>query len=390
MVVLVVLLIAGFLSNPVYAQSGTDGNAQCMACHSNPGQTKTLPNGDLLNIAIDPELMAASVHAGLPCQACHANITGFPHPEVTAQSAQEYALTFKDACTQCHQNEATAEQDGAHAKLLAEGNTNAPTCANCHDPHTTLPIQTDADGRLAAKEHAASALVCANCHSTIYDEYAKSIHGAGVVSETNTDSPSCIDCHGVHNTAGPNSVTEFRLTSPLLCAKCHTNKTMMSKYGLTTDVMSSYIADFHGTTVQIFARTDPDQQLNMPVCIDCHGVHDIMSTKDPEHGLQIKQNVLVTCQKCHPDATDNFPDSWLNHYNPSPTKFPLVYYVDLVYKILIPTVLGVMAIYVGTDVIGRIRNKNKKCEPAQPDEVVAASSPEEVKGESESGEVKNG
>ena len=36
----------------------------------------------------------------------------------------------------------------------------------------------------------------------------------------------------------------------------------------------------------------------------------------------------------------------MSHYVASPTKFPLVYYVNLFYKIFIPTVIGGMLIFV--------------------------------------------
>ncbi|HBA92864.1 MAG TPA: hypothetical protein DCZ08_14370 [Anaerolineaceae bacterium] len=134
----------------------------------------------------------------------------------------------------------------------------------------------------------------------------------------------------------------------------------MDKYGLSTQVMETYIADFHGTTVTLFEKVDPDQQTNMPVCFDCHGVHDIRRADDPEKGLQVKENLLSTCQRCHPDATSNFPDSWLSHYIPSPEHAPLVYYVGLVYKILIPLVLGAMALFILTDIYRKVSRKRKK------------------------------
>ncbi len=97
-------------------------------------------------------------------------------------------------------------------------------------------------------------------------------------------------------------------------------------------------------------KTITDQETNKPVCYDCHGVHDIKRADDPEKGLQVKENLLVKCQKCHPDASDNFPTAWLSHYIPSPDHYPLVYYVNLFYKFFIPTVLGGMAILVVLDV----------------------------------------
>jgi hypothetical protein len=134
----------------------------------------------------------------------------------------------------------------------------------------------------------------------------------------------------------------------------------MDKYGLSTNVLSSYIADFHGTTVTLFEKVEPDQLTNKPVCYDCHGIHDIRASDDPEKGLQIKENVLVACQRCHPDATANFPDSWLSHYIPSRDKAPLVYYVNLVYQILIPLVLGAMGVFVLSDIYRKIRTRGRK------------------------------
>jgi hypothetical protein len=111
--------------------------------------------------------------------------------------------------------------------------------------------------------------------------------------------------------------------------------------------------------VTIFERTAPDQETNTPVCVDCHGFHDIKSTDDPEKGIQVKDNLVKTCQKCHPDADESFSGSWLSHYIPSPTKAPLVYYVNLFYKILIPTVIGGMILYVISDIVRRQIEKRK-------------------------------
>ena len=124
-----------------------------------------------------------------------------------------------------------------------------------------------------------------------------------------TTTPMChraITCHGVHNIADPRT-TKFLLNSPQLCASCHTDKVRMSKYGLNMDVYNSYVADFHGTTVTLFEQRAPDQLPNKPLCIDCHGTHKISSVKDPKKGLEVKENLLATCQKCHPGASANFP-----------------------------------------------------------------------------------
>jgi len=139
----------------------------------------------------------------------------------------------------------------------------------------------------------------------------------------------------------------------------------MSKYGLSTNVLTSYVADFHGTTISLFEKTEPGQKSNTAVCYDCHGIHNILSVDDPQKGLAVKENMLSACQKCLPDATTNFPSSWLSHYMPDKSTYPLVYYVDLFYKILIPSVLGIMAIFIASDIYRLIRTARRKLIPVE-------------------------
>jgi hypothetical protein len=81
---------------------------------------------------------------------------------------------------------------------------------------------------------------------------------------------------------------------------------------------------------------------------------------DPAAGVAIKQNLLLKCQRCHPDvSTDNFTNAWMSHYVPSPQEETLVYYVNLFYKIFIPGVLGGMLFFVITDIYRRVINRRK-------------------------------
>ncbi len=199
--------------------------------------------------------------------------------------------------------------------------------------------------------------MCELCHAQVFELYKQSIHGAALIGEGNPDVPSCTDCHTVHSTQGP-STGSFHLFSPQICADCHADEELMSQYGISTDVFDNYVADFHGTTVLLFEKTAPDQETNKPVCIDCHGVHDMRQVDDPESTV-IKENLLTTCQKCHPDATADFPTSWIGHYQPDLQNAPVVFFVKLFYTILIPTVLGAMAIFVASDAGRRIVNRRK-------------------------------
>ena len=74
----------------------------------------------------------------------------------------------------------------------------------------------------------------------------------------------------------------------------------------------------------------------------------------------VKENLLTTCRRCHPDATANFPDSWVGHFQPSANRYALVYYVNLFYRILIPAVIGGMALFVMLDAARRVYNRFRR------------------------------
>jgi hypothetical protein len=130
----------------------------------------------------------------------------------------------------------------------------------------------------------------------------------------------------------------------------------MAQYDITTNVFNSYLSDFHGTTVALFEQTAPDVAANQAVCYDCHGVHDI-ARADAANSRVIRENLLATCQQCHPDATADFPNSWVGHFPPTLQSHPLLFVVDSFYKILVPLVVGGFAFLVLTDIIRRVRQR---------------------------------
>ena len=340
-------------------QDDKPGNDFCLACHQEEGKTKKIGN-DELSVTINPIEFGLSVHGseGLVCVDCHTDISDYPHPKVTEKNARAFTLSFLDTCKECHEEQATKVQDSVHQVAFDEGNVNAAVCMDCHNPHTQRRLTGKTSGELTPSARLTIPETCAQCHTDIYDTYKTSVHGKALTEEGNTDVPTCIDCHGVHNIQDPRTVT-FRNSTPFLCAKCHTDESIMSKYGISTNVLNSYVSDFHGTTVKLFEEQFPDQPTNKPVCTDCHGLHDISRVDDPQTGIAMKENLLVKCQRCHPDATANFPSAWMSHYEPSPEHFPIVYYVNLFYKFFIPAVLGGMIFFVLTDIYRRIVNRMK-------------------------------
>jgi formate-dependent nitrite reductase cytochrome c552 subunit len=336
------------------SQDDKTSDETCLACHQQQGMTTQIGEQPL-PLTIDSARFEASVHGteNIACVDCHTNITGFPHPEVTASSPRDFSLELYPTCQQCHTEQYQKVLDSVHQTALAAGNTNAAVCTDCHNPHTQSRLTNKDTGELLLGARLVIPQTCAKCHSTIYETYRASVHGTALTEEGNQYVPTCIDCHGVHNIGDPTSNT-FRNSTPYLCANCHTNETIMKQYGISTNVLSTYVADFHGTTVKMFEENYPDQPTNKPVCTDCHGVHDIMRPDNPEAGIAFKKNLLIKCQQCHPDATTaTFTDAWMSHYEPSPQVFPLVYYVNLFYKFFIPAVIGGMLFYVLTDIYRR-------------------------------------
>lgn len=324
-------------------------NTTCLGCHSIPGLGVELSSGEILPLTVDPQAYNASVHGGQTCVSCHTNITGYPHPKVTANDRRSFQMERYQQCQTCHAEQYRESLDSNHARALAAGNRQAAICTDCHGSHT---ISNPKQPRQKIST------TCQKCHSTIYDQYAESVHGAALLENSNPDVPVCTDCHGSHTQEDPTTAA-FRLKSPNICGNCHANAALMQKYGISTQVFNTYVADFHGTTVTLFEKQHPDQPTNKAVCTDCHGVHDIKQVSD-QNASVVKENLLVTCQRCHPDATANFPDSWVGHFVPDRNNYPLVYYVNLFYQILIPTVIGGMAVFVGLDYLRKLINRFSK------------------------------
>jgi hypothetical protein len=348
------------VASPVLQENLSIGNDTCLACHSKPFTTMDLEDGTQLGLYVPPDTYNHSVHgeSGIACVQCHTTVGNYPHPPFSAQNQRDVTLKLNEVCARCHSSQHDKTMDSVHAKALAEGNTNAAVCTDCHGAHSVERMTDPATNALLPEMRTRIPEICARCHNVIYQQYANSVHGSALEDENNTDVPTCISCHGVHNIVDPTSAA-FRIASPLICARCHTDPTVMDKYGISTDVLNTYVSDFHGTTVAIFAKEHIDQQTNKPVCFDCHGVHDIKNIDDPQSGIAIKEHLLARCQVCHPDANANFPSAWLSHYIPSPQKYPLVYWINVFYLLFIPGVLGGMAILVGLDAADWLRKRSK-------------------------------
>ncbi|MEW6718106.1 MAG: hypothetical protein AB1345_11470 [Chloroflexota bacterium] len=67
----------------------------------------------------------------------------------------------------------------------------------CHIDITGFPHQEVTVRTRIAK-------TCERCHSEIYKLYEQSVHGAALIGKGDSNVPTCTDCHTVHNLASPN------------------------------------------------------------------------------------------------------------------------------------------------------------------------------------------
>ncbi len=150
---------------------------------------------------------------------------------------------------------------------------------------------------LATAVTAASAadISCLACHEKERALYAPSAHAqAGL---------TCVDCHGgdpkatditAHATDNFKRPDNKKAIAEL-CASCHGDVRRMNPYGLPTDQLDRYKTSKHGE--QLFEHNDQ----KVAVCIDCHGVHDILKVKSPQAHVY-PTNIPQTCGRCHGDA----------------------------------------------------------------------------------------
>ncbi len=319
----------------------------CLSCHGQPGLSMDLVSGEKLQLYVDPQIMANSIHGNkLLCTDCHTSITAYPHPKRNINTHREYSIAQYELCKQCHFANYTKSLDSVHYQVLSKGGTNTPLCTDCHGAHN-VGEPNQPRSKISA--------TCSKCHLNINSQYIQSVHGKALIEDNNYDVPVCTDCHPSHTIEDPRTPA-FRSQSIDLCSNCHSDKNLMSKYNISTNVVQTYLQDFHGSTVALMSKENRDIWVKTAVCTDCHGVHDIKMVNDAESRV-IKDNMVATCAKCHPDSSTNFPEAWLSHYEPTISKAPLVFLVQWGYRIMIPVIIVGILIHILIDLWRALTNR---------------------------------
>jgi uncharacterized protein with PIN domain len=405
-----------------YTQGMAD--ADCLKCH----QEKGLRAKDGRTLFVDEREHQQSRHAKVACSQCHSGVN------VSFRRPCE-AITTKVDCGACHTEIAQQYARSRHGKLLLDGDQNAPSCKECHGTHGTL-------GRLQGSSPTFATNVpqlCGRCHREgekaavryqgpqhrIVESYTESIHGKGLLKSGLTVTATCTSCHTAHGvlprTDPASSVNRAHV--PDTCGRCHhgiqeefeqsvhhelvgkTDKELpvcndchsahtirrADAEGFKLDIMQkcgrchgeiakTYFDTYHGKVSQLgYTKTAK--------CYDCHGAHDIHKIADPRSHLS-RQNVVATCQKCHPGASRRFAGYLSHATHHDPQKYPWLFW----------TFWGMTGLLVGTFVVGgahtllwlpralQMRKELKEAEEAEEREIeekkrAAAASGETAPGE---------
>jgi uncharacterized protein with PIN domain len=359
-----------------YTQGMAD--ADCLKCHGEKG----LRSRDGRSMAVSGQDLQHSRHVKVACSQCHSGVNvsrvrpcetiqtkvdcGACHTEVAQQYAHSrHGKLMLDgdpnapSCTECHGTHgiegrlsgssptfptnvpglcARCHREGQRAALryqgpqhgiieaytesihgkglLRSGLTVTATCTGCHTAHSVLP-RTDP---LSTVNRANVPETCGKCHHGIQEEFEKSVHHE-MVGKTDKELPVCNDCHSAH-TIRRADADGFRLDIMQKCGRCH------------GEIAKTYFDTYHGKVSQLgYTKTAK--------CYDCHGSHDIHKITDPRSHLS-RDNVVATCQKCHPGASRRFAGYLSHATHHDPKKYPWLFW----------TFWGMTGLLVGTFVVG--------------------------------------
>jgi cytochrome b subunit of formate dehydrogenase len=84
------------------------------------------------------------------------------------------------------------------------------------------------------------------------------------------------------------------------------------------DIAKTYFETFHGKVTKLgYAKTAK--------CHDCHGSHEILPVTNP-HSTLSRENIVATCQQCHPGATRRFAGYLTHATHHDPKKYPWLFW----------------------------------------------------------------
>jgi cytochrome b subunit of formate dehydrogenase/nitrate/TMAO reductase-like tetraheme cytochrome c subunit len=281
------------------------------------------------------------------CTDCHGEHR-IRSPQDRESTVSRYHIS--ETCGRCHEDPeiidkynipisspSTFYRESVHGvSLLRDEGSGAAACQDCHGYHSILPGNDPAS--TVYRENISE--TCGGCHhhSGIQEEFERSVHGEALRKGVR-EAPVCTDCHGEHTILShldPNSpVYPVRLAKEV-CGRCHDSLVVNRKYGLPVNQVSTYFESYHG----LASRLGDTEVAN---CASCHGVHEILSHKDPKSSIH-PDNLIETCGSCHPGASEQFV-AGLVHVSPKEPDHRVIYWIRIVYMAVIVLTIGGMLLH---------------------------------------------
>jgi len=288
------------------------------------------------------------------CQDCHGPIHALQ--SVSSASSPAYHLNLPATCGKCHGDPELARKhgipienayqlymDSIHGRAVAQsGLLVAANCSSCHGSHEILPRNDPASKVFRANIPA----TCGACHAGIPSLYWESAHGRALKAG-NASAPVCSDCHTAHEIARVETEA-WKLDIIRECGTCH------------EESLRTYRDTFHGQATGLgYTR--------VARCSDCHNAHDILPAADVNSSVSAT-NRVATCQKCHPQANENF-SRFSPHANAKDaTKFASLYYSAQLMNLLLLGVFVFFGIHTG---LWLVRSLIEQSRPEPPQDAEA-------------------
>ena len=342
----------------------TISDRTCLNCHERDDVHKVVDNQNI-SLKVDKSEISNSVHRYIPCVKCHS--------DVSTQLKRPCETTQRVDCSNCHAEVSNLYNESGHGTAHNKKDPKAPYCSDCHGDHEVKSRYDDTSPTFRA----AVPVLCGECHRedgkaaqvvglkeiNAFSDYSASVHGRGLSEKGLLPSAVCIDCHTPHYVLKENDERSsvHPKNIPATCATCHKgiydeyiksshainsgtgehklptcadchhahvisdieqdqfmNEVTMQCGSCHQDLAETYFLTYHGKAYQL-------GYLEAAKCSDCHGAHNIYNIDDQKSMVGIN-NIVLTCQKCHPDANRRFTGYLTHATHHDKAKYPALYY----------------------------------------------------------------
>ncbi len=311
----------------------------CLLCHKMPGfgvyEVEPSKSRQRRIFSIDQNKYKYAYHGRVKCRGCHSDINQIPHVDVNKV----------DCANKCHIRDPSSNSWYSHERIADDLNKSVhgrkkehesdyPRCKFCHTnkPYQNIGTELDEIDEFIG--------VCLQCHESEAwtKRFFKHINYRARIRRTSKDIVS-------------------------LCSQCHADGTMMGRHKL--DVIVGFNDTFHGKAIK-YGNTE------VANCLNCHAPYKkglsphSITKKENDLSPVSPSNKLKTCRQsgCHVDAKDAFatqgrvhpsPYGLVSSMRPKTDKLNadiddgfqnlVIYLINLLYKILIVTVVGGLGIH---------------------------------------------